>query len=917
MAESAVTFLLRKLGSLIEEELKSLGRVKGEIVFIRDELQSMSAFLRVADAIEDTDPEIQAWVKQVRDVALDTDDVLDEFMLRFARHHHHRGFYGSICKIYYQIKNMKARRQIASDIQDIKARVIDIAERRQRYGYKFSSTSVQASSSNVANNGGWYDRRGDALLLEEADLVGIDQPKQQLIDWVLDGDSRLKVISVVGMGGLGKTTLIKKVYDDLEVKRQFQTHAWITVSQSFNIEEILTGLIQQLFDEVRRPLPHRFETMDNNNLKAVLKEFLQESRYVLVLDDIWSVEAWDAIKIALPNRNCGSRVLLTTRIGNVASTSCREFHGYIYEMKALSPKESWTLFCKKTFQEKDCPPHLIEISKSVLRRCEGLPLAIVVISGVLASKDQGRVDEWELVNRSLGAEVEGSDMKKILLLSYNDLPYYLKSCLLYLSSFPEDHLIEWMSSIRLWIAEGFVEVKEFGKTLEEVAEAYLYELLNRNLIQVAGRKYERIKSCRIHDLLREIILSKSRDQNFLAITDEGNVRWPEKVRRLSIHNTSPNIPQGKCFPQLRCLLMFGEDEPMSESSMPLLFNGGLRLLKVLHLRSTSLERFPGDVVKLFHLRYLSLRGTQVKVLPNSIGLLWNLETLDLKNTYVKELPVEILRLQKLCHLLLYRNEIGHIYRPFHHKHGFEAPSKIGDLQSLQKLCFLEANHVNGSAIVKVIGRLTQLRRLGILKLRKEDGVGFCSSIEKLSNLRSLDVTSIEEDEILDLQSLSPAPQFLQRLYLNGRLEKLPQWITSLHGLTRLCLWWSKLRNDPLKSLQDLPNLVFFSLVNEAYEGEGLCFKAGRFQRLKYLCLNSLKELRWLTMEEGNAGCLPQLVPDQTLKLKQLTVLTLAETDKNYMVLIFRSLGFYLQCNHHFAGKTNLISLWPGIANQNL
>ncbi|KAI8014233.1 Disease resistance protein RPM1 [Camellia lanceoleosa] len=274
MAQSAVAFLLTKLGSLIEEELKLLGRVKGEIVFIRDELQSMSAFLRVADAIEDTNPEIQAW--------------------------------------------------------DIKAKVIDIAERRQRYGYKFSSTSEQASRSNVANNGGWHDRRGDALLLGEADLVGIERPKQQLIDWVLDGDSRLKVISVVGTGGLGKTTLIKKVHDDQEVKRQFQTHAWITVSQSFNIEEILTGLIQQLIDEVRRPLPHRFETVDNNNLKAMLKQFLRERK----------------------------------------------------------------------------------------------------------------VDEGELVNHSLGAEVEGSDMKKILLLSYIDLPYYLKSCLLYLSSFPEDHLIE-------------------------------------------------------------------------------------------------------------------------------------------------------------------------------------------------------------------------------------------------------------------------------------------------------------------------------------------------------------------------------------------------------------------------------------------------------------------------------------------
>ncbi|CAL5359435.1 unnamed protein product [Camellia sinensis] len=857
MAESAVTFLLKKLSSLVEEELKSLGGVQAEIVFIRDELQSMSAFLRVADAIEDTDPELQTWVHQVRDLAYHTDNILDQFTVRFAPHHHRHGFfYESVYKIYYQIKSFKVRRQIVFEIKDIKTRVIDIAQRRQRYNYKFR-TLEQGSTSNVANNGGCYDRRGDALLLEEAELVGIQKPKKQLIDWVLDGDYPLKVISVVGMGGLGKTTLIKKVYEDGEVKKHFQNHGWITVSQSFTIEELLKDLIQQLFDEVRQPLPQRLETMDNNKLKAVLKEFLQESSYLLVFDDIWSIDAWDAIKIALPNSNCGSRVLLTTRIGNVASTSCRESHGYIYEMKALSPKESWTLFCKKTFQEQDCPSHLIELSNSILRRCEGLPLAIVAVAGVLASKDQGRVDEWELVNRNLGAEVEGSDMKKILLLSYNDLPYYLKSCLLYLSIFPKDHLIEWMSSIRLWIAEGFVEVQE-GKTLEEVAEGYLYELLNRNLIQVAKIKYDRIKCCRIHDLLREIILSKSKDQNFLTIAREGRVRCPEKVRRLSIHNTLLEIPQGKCFSQLRSLLLFGVDDPMSESSMHLLFNDGLSLLKVLDFRNISLERFPGDVVKLFHLRYLSLRGTKVKVLPNSIGLLWNLETLDLKNTYVKELPVEILRLQKLRHLLLYRNEIGHIYLPFHHKHGFEAPSKIGGLQSLQKLCFLEANHVNGSAIVKEIGRLTQLRRLGILKLRKEDGVGLCSSIEKLSNLRSLDVSSIEQDEILDLQSLSPAPQFLQRLYLKGRLEKLPQWITSLHGLGNVCLWWSKLRDDPLKCLQDLPNLVILSLVNEAFEAEGLCFKAGKFQRLKLLVLGRLKGLRWLTMEEGTMSRLEDL-----------------------------------------------------------
>ncbi|KAL7187978.1 hypothetical protein ACSBR1_037924 [Camellia fascicularis] len=203
MAESAVTFLLKKLSSLVEEELKSLGGVQAEIVFIRDELQSMSAFLRVADAIKDTDPELQTWVHQVRDLAYHTDNILDQFTVSFAPHHHRHGlFYESVYKIYYPIKSFKVRRQIVFEIKDIKTRVIDIAQRRQRYNYKFS-TLKQGSSSHVANNGRCYDRRGDALLLEEAELVGIQKPKKQLIEWVLDGDSPLKVISVVGMGGGG------------------------------------------------------------------------------------------------------------------------------------------------------------------------------------------------------------------------------------------------------------------------------------------------------------------------------------------------------------------------------------------------------------------------------------------------------------------------------------------------------------------------------------------------------------------------------------------------------------------------------------------------------------------------------------------------------------------------------------------
>ncbi|XP_059656923.1 disease resistance protein RPM1-like [Cornus florida] len=849
MAESVVAFLLNHLDIFLQQESSLLGGIREEAESIRDELVRMRAFLRVADEKQDIDPQLQAWVDQVRDVAHDTEDVLDEFMLRFSRYHGD-GFYGFLRKICCSIKNLKARRRIASRIHRIKCRVSQIAEGHQNY----STVSEQGSTSTTVNNT-WYDRRGDALLLEEAELVGMDGRKKQLIGWLVEDSPRLKVVSVVGMGGMGKTTLVKKVYDDMEVKNHFQCHAWITVSQSFNLRELLQDVIRKLFDEAKQQAPQRLDTMDSNDLKAEIKDFLQQRRYVLVLDDVWQIHAWDALKYAFPDNNSGSRILLTTRIVDVASTSCVESPDHIYTMKPLSPEESWTLFCRKTFQGNHCPELLKELSRSILQKCEGLPLAVVAISGVLATKDKSRVDDWELFYRRLGdAQLEVHDklesMKNILSLSYYDLPCYLKICFLYLGLFPEDYEIERMRLIRLWIAEGFV--KEEGRvTMEEVAEGYLKELINRSLVQVAKRdNFGRLKECRIHDLFREVITSKSREQNIAAMVSKESTTWPEKVRRLSIQYTLGNLQQTNRFPQLRSLLMFSVEEPISKSLNPILFNGGVRLLRVLDLRGASLKILPNEVGKLFHLRYLSLRGTEVETLPKSIGKLENLETLDLKYTNVTELPVQILKLQRLRHLLVYNYNLD--------TYGFKAIVGIEGLSSLQKLCFIEANHENGRIVMGELGRLTQLRRLGITELRREDGKALCSSLEKLSNLQSLDISSVERMEgIVDIQQLSSPPGSLQRLYLRGRLENLPHWITSLHNLVRLRLWYSKLRDDPLQSLQDLPNLLEIELF-KAYRGEEMCIKSTGFQKLKILELYSLEGLRWVRMEKGSLPHLEKL-----------------------------------------------------------
>ncbi|PRQ19012.1 putative P-loop containing nucleoside triphosphate hydrolase, leucine-rich repeat domain, L [Rosa chinensis] len=870
MAESSVIYLLEKLADIFENDDHLLGvlfrGVREEGVYLRGEFERMRAFLRTADALQETDQEVEVWVKQVRDVAHEAEDILDEFTL-LHKHDHGRGIYGSLRTLGCCIKNAKACYRIASELKAINSRIKNISEVHKRLRHKFIKAEQGPGSDSVGNT--WQDRRGDALLLDVSDLVGLDEPKKQLVGWLFKSSPGRKVVSLAGMGGMGKSTLAKQVYDDPEVKKHFKVCAWITVNRSFKSGEILKDMAQQLFKAIRRRVPQVVANMDNDQLKTTIKELLQQRRYLIVLDDVWHLCEWHAIQNALPNNSCGSRIMLTTRNSEVASTTRVLSDGKTYQLKPLPPPESWELFCRKAFRHNKCPPHLEDICKDILKKCEGLPLAIVAISGVLATKDTRRIDEWDMVSRSLGAEIEGNDklsyLKKVLSLSFSDLPYFLKSCFLYLSIFPEGHLIQRMRLIRLWVAEGFIEAKE-GRTLEEVADDYLHELLNRSLMQVATTTPDgRVKTCRIHDLLREIIISKSRDQNFTTIVKEKSVpaQWSDKIRRLSIHNRLQSVQPNRSVSQLRSLFMFGASR---KPSITALFPSGFRLLNVLDLHSAPLKRFPVEVVDLYFLKYLSLRETKVKTVPRFIGKLQNLETLDLKHSYVSELPDEILKLQRLRHLLVYQHEFVS-YEQFNSKNGFKVTPKIGVLRALQKLCFIEVNQ-DGGTIIRELGKLTQLRRLGLLKLRKADGKALCSSIAKLSNLRALSIASVKEDETIDLQHLYSPPSLLQRLYMRGRLDALPHWIPSLPSLVRLSLKWSRLKDDPLISLRHIPNLVQLELC-QVFVGDRLCFKADGFRKLKILSLEKFDELRCIDVEMGAMECLEKLSIQRCKRLENV------------------------------------------------
>ncbi|KAH6774953.1 hypothetical protein C2S52_012514 [Perilla frutescens var. hirtella] len=858
MAESAVSFLLEQLSVFLRDEGKLLGGLKDEVHSINNELVNLRQFLRVADGKEESDPNIKEWVGQLREICFDVEDALDEYMLRFERRRATNGFRGFLKKVGHSVKNSKARHQIASEIKTLNLRLEKVVESRKKY--KDMYDSVDEGSSSTVPEAEEYDGRGDALFLEDDEVVGIEKPKKQLLEWIGSKDSGLEVISVVGTGGLGKTTLVKKVFDDEWVKSNFDRHVWVTVSDyKDNVKNLLVNLIKKLVEEIKESPPQGLEDMSIDDMRNFIYEFLKESKYIIVLDDVWKSETWEALRFALPKKGEHGCIVITTRSNSIGDGACSETD-HVYNLQPLSVEESEKLFFKKAFPRNSSfpPPDLREFAENILKRCEGLPLAIVVIGGLLATKKNKR-EEWEMFNRSLSDELkQGGNLerlwKSIFSLSYNDLPYYLKYCFLYLSIFPEGGLLFKHKIIQLWAAEGYVQ-SENDEILEEVAEKYLNDLWSRNLIQVAQKYGDgEVRAFRVHDLLRDYIASKSREQNIITVFNGGKKQWPNKIRRLAIQNSVNFSLDTKNFEHLRSLLLLNGDMEMGMIKEVL---RRCRLLKVLDLRGAPMESIPDEVFKLYHLKYLCLRDTRVKFIPKSIKYVQNLEILDLLHTDVTELPVEILELRRLQHLWVGR-DLDLLYERTN-KLDFDdmvqscrVPYGIGScLLCLQKLAYLEADRDGSTKIVREIGMLTQLRSLVIDKVRSEHGKHLCTSVANLTNLRKLIIKSIEEDEKLELDYplSSTGLPFLRSLRLDGCLEKVPQWIPSLHALSTLSLMWCKLREDALNCIQNLPNLRHLR-IHEACV-EGLSFKAHGFQKLESLELFELRMMKWVIVEKGS------------------------------------------------------------------
>jgi disease resistance protein RPM1 len=611
---------LEKIGKEVVEAAPLMTDFEHSMKQIEGELSVLQAFINQVSAQRVSDKAFDAWLNQVRDAAHEVEDIIDEYAYLTAQAVDTSSFFK---RKFHQIKNIAAWQKFPSQISQVEARIQRLSEMRNRYGFSL----------------GEIDRNNNFQLsshfcLSDSEIVGNADEIGKLTQWLLEEKQDRSLIAILGMGGLGKTAVASTVYKNQKIITSFDCHAWVIVSQTYQVEELLREIINQLIIKERASMESGFMTMSRIRLVEVIQSYLQDKKYFVVLDDVWDKDVWLILNYAFVRNRHGSKVLITSRRKDVSSLAADK---YVIELKTLKDAESWELFCKKAFHASEdniCPENIRYWANKIVAKCQGLPLAIVTIGSILSYRDL-KEQEWAFFFNQLSWQLANNPelnwISRVLKLSLNDLPSYLRSCFLYCSIFPEDYKIRRKMISKLWIAEGLVEERGDGTTMEEVAECYLMELTQRSLFEVTERKTcGRARTFLMHDLVREvtsIIAKKEKFSIALAHGGASTTQVAHEARRLCIQRGAQTINSLRSS-RLRSFILFDAEVPCSWIHDTV---SCFRLLRVLCLRFVNVEQVPSVVTELYNLRYLDMSYTKVKTVPASFGkssLTYNLWILE-------------------------------------------------------------------------------------------------------------------------------------------------------------------------------------------------------------------------------------------------------------------------------------------------
>nr|GEV88943.1 disease resistance protein [Tanacetum cinerariifolium] len=649
---------------------------------------------------------------------------------------------------------------VMRSIRSIKAEFMTMNVNKMKLDSSQRTESQQTQSAAAAGTSSNRSTLGSDKLFDEI-VVGLDHHVEVIRDKLVEDQKQLDVVSIVGMGGLGKTTLATKVFNDSFIMYHFDIRAWVTVSQTYKRRDVLIQILASLGVQV-----------DIKNTDFKLREMLHKSlkgqRYLIVIDDIWSKEAWDNLKV---------------------------FHG------------------------EECPEWLIKHGMQIANKCQGLPLSVVVIAGLLAKEPINR-DLWKKIAHRVGSYIatDKNGHMETLDLSYNHLPLHLRDCFLYLGGFPEDFKfpVRWL--IWLWMAEGFIQEAE-NQSFEDIGEAYLLDLVGRNLVIVAERKSNGgVKSFKVHDLVRELSLRIAQEERFfLKINSAESYQFimSYKQHRMFTYQNIPILNFGHPpTPSLRTLFCFLT--PKSWIYDIAEHFRSFALLRVLDLRNCKLINLPEGIVLLVHLRYLAI--WRLLSFPSSLLNLTSLQTLIVRTSqnYLL-LPSNISDLINLRHLA--SNRI--LYLP-----------SINRPMNLQTISEVKL----GDSVGKIQKYFPVIKKISLI-LDSDEGNDF----EVLPYLETLKLTRIYRRKLTEPQLPKGEP--------NCR-NSFPKTLKKL-TLVRCHLPWSD-----MSIIQSLPNLEVLKL-NDILKGALWKTDEAQFRQLKFLRLENLYIKQWEAYSI-NFPCLRQL-----------------------------------------------------------